>query len=245
MKRQSLSDLRGCNGRTRGLRVFRGAPAPGAGLLLAFGLALGVCGALGGCVLAPLLRSSELEGSHQVEAKYSGLTGKSFAVIVSVDRMTQADFPELVAQLTTTISERLAKNCDASGWVPPETVLSMQAGNPRWSVMRLDELCKELQVQRLVFVDVTEFRLVEPGNSYLWKAVAAGKVGVVEADGAITDNFTFQEQVRAIFPLDERALGPAQLPANIVQLKLAKKFIDRAAWLFYTHEEKNVETDSD
>lgn len=237
MKQRSLKGVRGCMSRCRSTRR--------AGRCLALGLTLGLCGAMSGCIFAPMLRSAELKGSHPVEAKYSGLTGKSFAVIVSADRLTQADFPELVGQLTTTISQRLAQFCDASGWVPPETVLAMQSRNPRWSVMRLDELCKELQVERLVFVDITEFRLVEPGNSYLWKAVAAGKVGVVEADGSNPDNFAFQEQIRTTFPLTERAIGPAQISAAVVQVKLAKKFVDRAAWVFYPHEEKNVETDAD
>lgn len=247
MKQRSLNGVLDCI-RICGAGVppaFRQLNTRLAGRCLAWGVALGACGVLGGCIFSPMLRSAELKGSHDVDVKYKGLTGKSFAVIVSADRMTQADFPELVGQLTTTIAQRLAQNCDASGWVLPETVLSMQAKNPRWSVMRLDELCKELQVDRLVFVDITEFRLVEPGNSYLWKAVAAGKIGVVEADGSIADNFAFQEQIRTTFPLTERAMGPAQLPAEVVQVKLAKKFIDRAAWLFYTHEEKNVETDAD
>jgi hypothetical protein len=244
MKQQSLNAAGALRCGTTGPTHWR-RPARLAGRVLALGMILGTCGMLSGCLLSPFLRASELKGSHPVDAKYTGLTGKSFAVIVSADRMTQADFPELVGQLTATISERLAVNCDASGFVPPEAVLSMQARNPRWSIMRLDQLCKELQVDRLVFIEVTEFRLVEPGNSYVWRAVAAGRVGVVEADGAIPDNFAFQEQLRTIFPITERALGPAQLPQSTVQLKLAKKFIDRASWLFYSHEEKNVETDAD
>ena len=90
-----------------------------------------------------------------------------------------------------------------------------------------------------------EFRLHEPGNQYLWRGAATAKVGVIESDGPVNDNFIFQEQVRTIFPIDERALGPAQLSEQTVQVKLSKKLIDRVSWLFYDHEEKNYEKDSD
>src|SRR5262245_25348612 len=102
--------------------------------LVVVGLML-ACATAGGCVLSPFLRSSELKGSKTVEAKYHGLGGKSFAVVVAADRMIQADFPDLVGQLTTTISERLRQHADPSGWVPPESVLNFQYQNPRWVAM--------------------------------------------------------------------------------------------------------------
>jgi len=213
--------------------------------LLAFAAAAAIPLTLAGCIFSPFLRSSELKGSHDVEAKYTGLTGKSFAVIVNADRITQADFPQLVGQVATTVAQHLKDECDVSGWIPPEDVLAYQYKNPRWSVMRLDELSKELGVERLIFVEITEFRLTEPGNQYLWRAAAAAKVGVVESDGVVNDNFAFQEAVRVEFPLEERAIGPAQLPAQAVQVKIAKKLVDRIEWLFYDHEEKNYESDAD
>lgn len=212
---------------------------------VATGVLAAACLIPSGCVIAPLLRSAELNGSKDVKAKYAGLAGKSFAVVVSADRMIQADFPQLMGQLTATIGQRLADECDASGWIPPQDVLAYQYKNPRWSVMRLDDLAKELKVDRLIIVEVMEFRLHEPGNQYLWRGAATAKVGVIEADGPVNDNFIFQEQVRTIFPIDERALGPAQLSEQTVQVKLSKKLIDRVSWLFYDHEEKNYEKDSD
>ncbi len=211
-------------------------------------LAAGVLAALvcipSGCILSPMLRASELKGSHDVKAKYSGLTGKTFAVVVSADRMIQGEYPQLVGQVTTTVATYLSEQCDASGWVTPQDVLAFQYKNPRWSVMRLDDLAKELGVERLVVVEIMEFRLHEPGNQYLWRAAATAKVGVIESDGPVTDNFIFQEQIRTIFPLAEKALGPAQISGEVVQVQLAKKLVNRVAWLFFDHEETNVETDA-
>jgi hypothetical protein len=198
-----------------------------------------------GCILSPMLRASELKGSHTVEAKYPGLDGKSFAVVVAADRSIQAEFPQLVTQLTTTVSRRLADECNASGWIPPEKILEYQYKNPGWAVMAMDDLAKALEVDRVVYVEVSEFRLNEPGNQYLWNAAASALVGVVERDSVAPESFAYRERVQALFPTKETGLGPAQMSANVVQLALAKKFVNRIAWLFYTHDQKNVETDEE
>ncbi|MGE4197545.1 MAG: hypothetical protein AB7G11_10540 [Phycisphaerales bacterium] len=211
--------------------------------MVAAGMVAGVSLALSGCIFAPMLRASELKGSHDVKAKYTGLAGKSFAVVVSADRMIQADYPMLVGQITSTVGQYLADNCDASGWIEPQDVMAFQYKNPRWSVMRLDDLAKELGVERLVMVEIMEFRLHEPGNQYLWRGSATAKVGVIESDGIVNDNFVFQEQVSSQFPLNERALGPAQMSGDVVQVQLAKKLVNRISWLFYDHTEKNVESE--
>ena len=39
-------------------------------------------------------------------------------------------------------------------------------------------------MERLVFIDLYEYRLNPTGNSYLWDGVAGGHIGVVEAGGA-------------------------------------------------------------
>ncbi len=205
----------------------------GLGALLAAG---SLCA---GCLIAPFLRSEELKGSHSVAAKYTGLEGKSFAVVVAADRVVQADFPQLLGQLTVTIAERLKQNCGATGYVPGDRVLQFQYQNPRWSAMTLEELSKELGVDRLVFVDVQEFRLTDPGNQYLWAGVASGNVGVVEADGMIKDNFGFQQRVSVAYP-DKTGFGPEQLSGADVELVLAKRLVDRTSWLFYTHDEKKT-----
>ncbi len=196
--------------------------------------------ALPGCFLSPLLRASELKGDHTVEPKYTDLQGKSFAVIVAVDRSIQADYTQLVGQITTTVSMRLKDKVGASGWIPPESVLGFQYQHPDWNIWTLDRLVKELKVDRLIFVDVQEFRLNESGNQYLWRGAASGLVGVVEADGPFSDNFAFQEHIDVHFPTKETALGPNDASAGSIQIELAKRFVDRVSWMFYQHTEANV-----
>jgi hypothetical protein len=196
---------------------------------------------LSGCLaLGALAGAWEKTGSHTVEPKYNGLTGKSFAVIVAADPSIQADFPQLVGQVTATVSERLKEKVGASGYIPAEAVLGYRYQHPRWAAMSQVDLAKELGVDRLIFVDIHEFRLTDPGNQYLWAGLASGSVGVWEADSALSESAVFTENISVTFPTKDEGKGPQEIPRDNVQIILAKRFIDRASWLFYTHDEPNV-----
>lgn len=199
----------------------------------------------GGCVLGQLVggmaASAQRTGTRTVTAKYAGLRDKSFAVVVYADRIIQADFPEVVGDLTVTIARRLAEQgtaVGASGYIPGERILEYQYSNPRWVVMPWRELGEQLGVDRLIIIELQEFRLNDPGNQYTWAGVASGAVRVLELDGPAPDAPIFQEHVTVRFP-DQDGYGPMQIPGSTVRLALSKRFVDRASWLFYDHEEPN------
>ncbi|MBX3357666.1 MAG: hypothetical protein KF745_04480 [Phycisphaeraceae bacterium] len=200
---------------------------------------------LQGCnIIAPfggLARNFEKTAVKEIDAKYSGLQDKTFAVVVSADRMIQADFPSIVGDITLTVSRRLAdpeNDVGASGYVPGVRVLEFQYNNPRWVAMTMPKLAEELGVERLVFIDLSEFRLNDPGNQYLWAALAAGSVHVYEVDGPTPSIAAFSERISVKYP-DKEGLGPAQIPGSQIEMALAKRFVDRIGWLFYKHEERN------
>lgn len=202
--------------------------------------ALLACTTLSGCVLSPLLRASELKGSKTVAPKYTGLADKSFAVVVAADRSVQANYPMLISQLSTTVAERLKEKVGANGWIPPADVMGFQYQHPEWTTWTLQRLASELGVERLVFIDVQEFRLNEPGNEYLWKGAASALVGVVEADIDSSESFAFTEPISVQYPTKETALSPAQTSWNEMQVILAKRLVDRASWIFFEHDEANI-----
>lgn len=202
---------------------------------------LALCVSLaGGCAIGTLIggmaESHRRQSTRKVDAKYTGLEGKSFAAVISADRMIQADFPDVVALLTVRIGERLAEHCNASGYVPGRSLLSYQYNNPRWVAYTPKQLADELGVERLILIDLNDFRLHDIGNQYLWDGVASGRVAVYEADGPIPDDPIFEEHIRVQFP-DSEGLGPMQIPEQTVRAALSQRFIDRASWLFYRHDE--------
>lgn len=205
-------------------------------------LLLACCCAGSGCAIigfgAMAIDEYKKSGTHIEKATYTGLGDKSFAVLVSADRMIQANYPEVVPQMATGISSRLAENVDASGYVPGERVLSYQYNNPSWSSKSYSEICAELGVDRLVIVDIQEFRLNDPGNRYIWDGVAAATVGVVEADGPFPDDLTHEHYVHVTFP-DTGGYGPEDYSRVEMLSVLKSRFVNRATWPFYDAEIPN------
>lgn len=205
--------------------------------LLALAMIPAGCSAVGA-----IAAKVEREGSHDVKAKYEGLGGKTFAVVVAADRAIQGDHPLLTELMIERMTQRLANNTNvprAAGFVPPLQVQKYLVEHSNWTAMSLTDLAKELGgVDRLVYVDLYEFRLNDPGNAYLWEGIAAGNVSVVETDSPVPDDFAFQQEIQIKFP-DAAGMGPNDLSAAAVRTELARRFIERACWLMYNHEEKN------
>jgi hypothetical protein len=220
-----------------------------------------IVAAAGGCSLGQLIggmaQSAQRAGSHEVPAQYTGMKDKDFAVVVTADRVIQADFPDVVARVCVEVTNRLANGRKrkvtptsdetqesglkgiARGRVPGETVLEYQYNHPRSAVMTPVQLAKELGVQRLIYIEIDGYRLSDPGNPYVWSGEASGQVSVFEADGPSPDESVFQKHISVKFP-DKDGYGPAEIPMNGVNTVLVNRFIDRSAWLFYDHEEANI-----
>ena len=209
---------------------------------LALVLALLVTGQSGCSVLGfggAMIESYRRSSTRTVAPEYEGLKGKNWAVVVIADRSVQAEFGDLVPWLTGHICDRLVAEQPkivAAGMVPAERVLRYMYDHPSWTSMPYSELAKELQVNRLIVVELIEYRLNNPGNRYLWDGVAAGTVGIVEADASVQDEFGFQKSVRVRFP-DGDTYGPGDFDRATVATALGQRFLDRTTWLFYSHEE--------
>jgi hypothetical protein len=195
----------------------------------------GGCQFVGGLV-GGVAESYKRSSTQLIEAKYRGLEGKTFAVVVLADRVIQADNPEVVAKLTLDISARLAEHAGASGFIPGAEILDYQFNHPRWVAMSTGQLGKELGVERIVYVDLTEYRLNDPGNQYIWQGVASAMLGVAEVDGVLPDEFAFHEQIRVRFP-DKDGTGPTDMSKPLVVSALVKRLTDRCSWLLYDHQE--------
>ncbi len=192
----------------------------------------------GGCALIGGMAAVYQETSTKtVPADFVGLEGKSFAVVVAADRSLQAEHPGLLEAITVRVTERLATPTNvprAGGFVPASEVLSFQYDNPGWEARSRSELMDSLgKVDRLVFIDLLDYRLHEPGNMYQWDGVAAGTVVVM---GRGSETPLFQRNVTVRFP-GKSGIGPDDLNRTAVTSGLLSRFIDRSTWPFYSHEE--------
>ncbi len=210
---------------------------PIAGLSLAALFLLGGCQA--GQLVGGMVASAKRQGNTEFKPKYAKLAGKTFAVIVAADRSIQSEYPGAVTIITAEMSKRLAEHSGASGVLPAAEVLRYQSQHPGWVAKPLGELAQTLGVDRVVYVDLQDFTMTDPGNPYVYNGVASGTIHVAEAEGEVASEFAFGETVRVKFP-DMTGMSPTQIPHEQVFSELTRRFIERSAWLFYEHEEPNA-----
>jgi len=153
-----------------------------------------------------------------------------------MDRVIEASHPGLAAHLTGSISENLVANAGASGYVPAPNLLNYLLQHPEWVAHPISDLAKTLDVDRLIYIDLYEYTLHEPGNSYLWAGSASGSVAVIEADSPYPDEFAYQMPISVQYP-DQMGFGPSELSKQQVSSVLSSRFINRSSWLFYLHDE--------
>lgn len=205
--------------------------------------ALGVAGAaMVGCQLVGFIAQGYEETvPRTVYAEYLGLDGKSFAVVVATSRATEADYPGVGPALTLSISEDLAKNTKATDYARPDLVLSKLDRTPGWIAKPRGQLAADLGVERLVFIEISEYRLHVPGNRYEWDGRLAGRVAVYEVDAMSPDDPVYEKALQVAYP-DKSGYGEDDMAGAAVGTMLVRRFRDRVSWLFYTHEEaRNIE----
>lgn len=202
---------------------------------------IGMLAAMPGCQLyAAIEESRRRTSTHPINAEYTGLAGKSFAVLVTADRAILAEYPELVDAMTERIIARLSQSSNvppAGGYVKAAPTKNFLYRNPGWIAKPMSDLATDLGgVQRIILVELSDFRLHEPGNSYEWKGVANFTTSVYEIDGQAPDEAAFTKVQTVDFP-DKPGVSVDELPRNVVASALLARVIDRSSWLFYKHEE--------
>ncbi|MCC6429167.1 MAG: hypothetical protein IT435_20395 [Phycisphaerales bacterium] len=198
---------------------------------------IGSAGSLTGCtLLGGMIESYRQSSTHSVEAEYIGIVGKSVAVVVIADRSIEADFPGITATINERINENVLRNAQPSYGMPSVQLVQYLLNNPQLLAKPRGELAQHLGVQRLIVVELQEFRLNDPGNQYLWEGAASGQVSVVEADGPVSDDYAFSRPIRVGFP-DQKGIGPEQYGRDVISSALLGRFVERTSVFFYTHEE--------
>ena len=175
------------------------------------------------------------EKTYRVDARYTGLENRSVAVLVAADEyllFTQPRAPQLIGQA---VSNEIASNVEGVTVANPRQVAAFQARNPYWSTTPYAELIEQLDVDRLVVVDLAEYRLHDPGNKHVWRGVIAAGVVVAEADRPDPDQLAFEASVRAQFP-ENREVGVVNADRETIELATLKLFAVEVGRLFYDHE---------
>lgn len=195
---------------------------------------------MSGCIVANTIgamgAAEEAQKLVETMPRYSGLENKTVAVVVEADYSTMFEYPNLVTYVASGVTMRIAR------WVPgvqvldPTVVLNWQYNKPNWNTLPYGEIAKQLNVDRVVFVEILEYRLHPPGNRYLWDGQSVARVGIIETDGIDPDTFADTYDVTAKFPAIEGVTAENATQTQI-ETGLLVELVKRNAWLFHLHYE--------
>jgi len=203
-------------------------------------LLLTVLPLLGGCAVPQILsavgHNIEREKKVEVLAKYTGLENRSVAVLVHADLSLLYEYPMVKPNIAANIAARIQQNVSGVSVLSPVQVMGWEYQVPTWSSMPMGQVCELLDVDRVVYVDVYEFRLNPPGNRFLWEALGVANVSVYERASLDPDIAVEEFSVTARFP-DERTVTREQRRQEEIEAGIVGRFCQKVAWLFYDHAE--------
>lgn len=209
---------------------------PHAGRLATLGLALALpllplsgCGAAG--FGAYLFGGADKDKPLAVKGEYFGLAEKSVAVIVAADEFTYYEYPGAPLAVSRSVSQKLKAVVPGVKLSDPQKIVEFQRDNPYWNTLPYSELIKRLKVDRLVYVDLSEFGLHEPGNAHIWRGVIIANISVAEADGKNPDDFAYTTIVKSEFP-PNKPIGLLESDDKTVQAGLLALFSTHVGGLF-------------
>lgn len=174
------------------------------------------------------------ETKKKVPAQYTEMEGQSVAVIVAADEFLLHRYPTAPAEVGRAISERMVANLEEVQMMDPGKVAKYLDEHPYWDVTPYGNLLKALEVDRIVFVELIEYRTHEPGNAHVWQGMIAGHVGVLSAEADDIDDFVFYTTIRAEFP-ENSEFGVVNSSDEEIRLGMHSLFSRDAAGLFYEY----------
>ena len=183
---------------------------------------------------AHVIAGGEASKKVRVLAEYRGLENKKIAVLVSTDEYTLFDYPQAPITVCRSVSARLAANIEGVEIVDPRQLDTFQKANPFWITLPYAELAQRLQVDRIVYVELVQYRLHEPGNSYLWKGTIVANVSVAEARSTTTGQFAYSTTVQAQYP--DGPVGMLHGDDQTVELGLIQLFAQEVVHRFQDHD---------
>ncbi|MDP6602085.1 MAG: hypothetical protein QGH76_07290 [Phycisphaerales bacterium] len=201
-------------------------------LLSGFGLGCAAAGFLGAA-------AQQFEDQKLVEKlpEYEGLEDRSVAVVIDMDLAIHYEHPGVASIIAEGVSARIQKEVPGVKVLHPGVVAQWQFRTPQWSAMPPGDIATALHVDRVVYIDLQAYRLTPHGNTWLWEGFSKGSIGIVEAGSFDGDGFADSLEVEAAFPTRPNTLARSEANEDDIGRGLLQAFIQKVAWLFYTHTE--------
>ena len=183
-----------------------------------------------------MMQANEDQKIVEKAAEYH-LDGFKVAVVISTDLAIHYEHPIVSSTIAEAVAGRIAQNVPGARVLNPNFVARWQFETPQWSAMASTEIAKQLNVDRVIYIDLQEYRLTPPGNQFLWEGKSSAIIGIIEADSYEQDGFIETYHVEATFPNRPSVLSREEASQNAIEAGLLNEFIKKTSWLFYLHKE--------
>ncbi|MCH2132290.1 MAG: hypothetical protein MK116_00935 [Phycisphaerales bacterium] len=192
----------------------------------------------GGCALsyigAGMAQNFEYQKLIEVLPKYEGLEHQTVAVVVDADLATLYEHPTLCDTVAEGVNKRLSDRVSGIRLLPQRLVRDWQFSTPQWNALPYGDIARQLNVDRVVLVDIQDFRLHPRGNRWMWDGECTAMVGIIERDGVEPDEMADIFHVTARFP-KLKELDRQSATEQAIRTGLYVEFIKHVGWIFHAH----------
>lgn len=181
--------------------------------------------------------SSVSKKTIDVKGQYLDLSNRSVAVVVSMSDYTEFKHPQANQMISEQIAQLIQTNVPGATLTKPSEIVAWQQENPYWATRPPSMLIKQLKVERLVLVEIGEYRTHEPGDKHVLRGVISASVNIVEAEAADPDNFGASFTKNVMYPEPgESKIGRVGDDESAIELRTQIRFCEMTAGLFYDHQ---------
>jgi len=170
-----------------------------------------------------------------IPAEFMELDGQKVAVMVAADGLLLYQYPKAPDQICRAVTGKIAAHVPGVTTTIPNQVMRFQKDNPYWQNIRYGELARKMGVDKVVLIDLVEYRTHEPGNAYLWQGIITANIGVIDTHAQDPDNFVYYNTVEVRFP-EKSSIGLVDSDDESIQLGMLILFARDAGGLFYDHQ---------
>jgi hypothetical protein len=209
-------------------------------LLLAFCVLNGGCAAVD--LASGMAQNAEYQKKLLVPAAYDRLAGKQVAILVNTNMTMMYEHPYLAERIALGVGYALQDHADdlipGVKVIDPQHTLRWQYSTPGWPMLSYADTAKTLEAERVILIDVYEYRLHPPGNRYQWEGTCGARIRIIEAAPDALDPETPRAEYDVIAKYPSNLMLPADSAnAQAIEAGLMLAFIQKTSWLFYEHEE--------
>lgn len=194
----------------------------------------GGCNVLGyfGYLVAPAVQTKS------VPAEYTGLAGKTVAVVIYADQQVQYEYPYSRLGLTSMLNAELKKHVKDAKVVDPRRIIKHQDENAHWDAGDKAALGKAFGADAVLYVIIDHYAMREPGSVGLFRGQISGQARVYDAALPESQALVWKcDQLGVVFP-EHAPTGELGENDSKIRYETEKRFAEMVVNKFHKTEVK-------